>query len=36
MLEMDNVRPVFEVYEGDKQELVGYQGIKCHFFSILN
>ena len=31
MLKMKNVRLVFEVYEGDKKDLVGYQGIKCHF-----
>ena len=31
MLEMKNVRPAFEVYDGDVQKLVGYQKIKCHF-----
>ena len=31
MLEMKNVRPAFEVYEGDIKKLVGYQKIKCHF-----
>ena len=28
--EMKNVRPAFEVYEGDIKKLVGYQEIKCH------
>ena len=27
MLEMKNVRPSFEVYEGDVKHLVGYQKI---------
>ena len=31
MLEMKNVWPAFEVYDGDVQKLVGYQKIKCHF-----
>jgi hypothetical protein len=31
MKEMKNVRPAFELYEGDKESLpVGYQEIKCH------
>jgi len=28
--EMKNVRPAFEVHEGDTKDLVGYQKIKCH------
>jgi len=28
--EMKNVRPAFEIFEGDVQKLVGYQKIKCH------
>mmetsp|Transcript_26808 Transcript_26808/g.40564 ORF Transcript_26808/g.40564 Transcript_26808/m.40564 type:complete len:112 (-) Transcript_26808:47-382(-) len=28
--EMKNVRPAFEIYEGDTKDLVGYQEIKCH------
>ena len=28
--EMKNVRPAFEIYEGDIRKLVGYQKIKCH------
>ena len=28
--EMENVRPAFELYEGDVKKLVGYQEIKCH------
>ena len=28
---MKNVRPAFEVYDGDVQKLVGYQKIKWHF-----
>ena len=31
MLKMKNMRTVFEVYKCDKKDLVGYQGIKCHF-----
>ena len=31
MLEMKNLRPAFEVYDGDVQKLVVYQKIKCHF-----
>ena len=31
MLEIKNVRPVFEVYEGDVKHLVRYQKIKRHF-----
>ena len=31
MLEMKNVRPAVEGYEGDIKKLVGYQKIKCHF-----
>ena len=31
MLEMKNVRPAFEIYDGDPKKLVGYQKIKCHF-----
>ena len=27
---MKNVRPDFEVYEGDIKDLVDYQKIKCH------
>ena len=30
MKEMRNVRPAFEVYEGDVSKLVGYQKIRCH------
>ena len=30
MLEMKNVRPAFEVYDGDLKDLVGCQEIKCH------
>ena len=30
MKEMKNVRPAFEVYEGDVSKLVGYQKIRCH------
>ena len=30
MQEMKNVRPAFEVHEGDASKLVGYQKIKCH------
>ena len=30
MLEMKNVRPAFEKFEGDVDNLVGYQEIKCH------
>ena len=30
MLEMKNVRPAFEVHEGDVKDLRGYQEIKCH------
>ena len=30
MLEMKNVRPYFENYEGDIKNLVGYQHIKFH------
>ena len=30
MDEMKNVRPAFEVFEGKKEQLVGYQEIKCH------
>ena len=30
MKEMRNVRPAFEVYEGDVKDLVGYQQIKCY------
>ena len=30
MLEMKNVRPAFEVCEGDVKDLKGYQEIKCH------
>ena len=30
MLEMKNVRPAFEKYEGDIKDLVGYQHIRCH------
>ena len=29
MLEMKNVRPAFEVHEGDVKDLKGYQEIKC-------
>ena len=32
ILEMNNVRPEFEVYKGDKNDLVGYKGIKFCFF----
>ena len=32
MLKIKNVRPAFEVYGGDKKDLVGYQGVKCIFF----
>ena len=28
--EMKNVRPAFEIYEGDITKLVGYQRIRCH------
>ena len=31
MLNMKNVIPEFEGYRGDIKDLVGYQGIKCHF-----
>ena len=31
MLEMKNVRPAFEIYDGKVEKLVGYQKIKCHF-----
>ena len=31
MLEMKNVRPAFETYEGEVKDLIGYQKIKCHF-----
>jgi len=27
---MKNVRPAFEVHEGDTKDLVGFQKIKCH------
>ena len=30
MMEMKNVRPAFEVYEGLEKDLVGYQKIKVH------
>ena len=30
MLKMKNVRPTFEVHEGDKKDLVGYKQIDCH------
>ena len=30
MKEMKNVRPTFEVHEGDEGSLVGYKKIKCH------
>ena len=30
MKEMKNVRSAFEVYEGDVNDLVGFQKIKCH------
>ena len=30
MQEMKNVRPAFEVFEGDEKSLVGYKKIKCH------
>ena len=30
MMEMRNVRPAFEVYDGDIKDLIGYQEIKCH------
>ena len=30
MQEMKNVRPAFEVYEGDEKNLVGYNKIRCH------
>jgi len=30
MKEMKNVRPAFEVYEGDVAKLVGYQRVRCH------
>ena len=36
MLEMKNSILVFEVYKGDKKELVGYQEIKCRFCSVLD
>ena len=32
ILEMNNVRPEFEVYKGDKNDLVVYKGIKFCFF----
>ena len=32
MLEMNNVRPEFELYKGDNKDLVGYQEIKFHCF----
>ena len=30
MKEMKNVRPAFEIYEGDVSKLIGYQRIRCH------
>ena len=30
ILEMKNARPTFEKFEGDVDNLVGYQEIKCH------
>ena len=30
MLELKNVRPAFEFYDGDLKDLVGCQEIKCH------
>jgi len=30
MLEMKNVRPAFEIHEGEPKDLVGYQKIRCH------
>lgn len=30
MSEMKNVRPAFQIHEGDKASLVGYQQVKCH------
>ena len=30
MQKMKNVRPAFEVFEGDEKSLVGYKKIKCH------
>ena len=35
MLDMKNVKPAFEVCRGDKKDLLGYQGIRCHFVLIL-
>ena len=29
-MEMKNVRPAFQVYEGAEKDLVGYQKIRCH------
>ena len=30
MKEMKNVRPAFEIYEGDVSKLIGYQRVRCH------
>ncbi len=30
MKEMENVRPAFEIYEGDVSKLIGYQRVRCH------
>jgi len=30
MKEIKNVRPAFEIYEGDVSKLIGYQRVRCH------